>query len=414
MILHSRVGYEVTLGLLLFSFGVYFLWKSLAKSHYLTWALVFLSLSTYAAYSERFIVPILLLGYLILFRKQVFRKGITGSLWISLTAAILLQIPNLYLLFTPAFFPKSNLIAQGIISAQMVKLATLFPGFISISLAWVREYLSQYVTYFSPQSLFFLPDPDLQRSIPALSVFYSWMVTPYLIGVYFLWKDKKNDFIKFLALLLFICPLPAAATKDPFATHRAIPLVLPLLVVITIGLDKIKKALSNRVWRALLVITLLISAVSLWRGYFVFLPKERAMYWQYGFNSLANEIKTRPDTHFVVDQSRLKPAYINLAFYLEYPPELFQRQVDQVVKNTYYLGTKFNNYYSFGQIETRNVDWETDPLKEQILIGDEYTISDSQAEEHKLTKAFEIRDPLNRIVFIGWETHPESGYTIIK
>jgi hypothetical protein len=257
-----------------------------------------------------------------------------------------------------------------------------------------------------------LPDPDPQRSIPTLSVFYFWMVVPYFVGLYLTWKERKKDFFKFLALLLVASPIPAAATKDPFATHRAIPLVLPLLVVIVVGIDRIKSSLSKRIWWILSVVTILISAILLWRGYFVFLPKERAIYWQYGFSSLSQEIKDHAGVHFIIDQSRIKSAYINLAFFLEYPPKLFQKGVDQTVKNNYYTNTVFNDHYNFGQVETRNIDWKTDPNVKQILVGDEYTISDTQALEHHLTKIFEIRDPLNRIIFIGWETNPKSGYTI--
>ena len=41
----------------------------------------------------------------------------------------------------------------------------------------LREFLSQYLAYLSPSNLFWYPDPDLQRSLPLLSVFSSfWLI----------------------------------------------------------------------------------------------------------------------------------------------------------------------------------------------------------------------------------------------
>lgn len=157
------------------------------------------------------------------------------------------------------------------------------------------------------------------------------------------------------------------------------------------------------------IFVVVMSAIFFWRSYFVFLPKERAIAWQYGFKKLAAEVTKRPGMHFVIDQTRLKPAYINMAFYLKYPPTDFQKTVDQNIKDNYYANLPFNDHYNFDQIETRNVDWKTDIYKKQILVGDEYTISESQAKEHSLTKIFEIRDPLERIIFMGFETNPEKA-----
>ena len=121
---------------------------------------------------------------------------------------------------------------------------------------------------------------------------------------------------------------------------------------------------------------------------------------------MAEEIKDRPNTKFLIDQSRVKPAYIQLAFFLAFPPEDFQKSVEPSVKENYYKSTNFNAHYSFGNIETRNIIWEIDSCEEKILVGDEFAISLEQANEHFLTKVFEIRDPIDRIIFVGYETNP--------
>lgn len=406
LILHSRVGYEVSTAYLLFSLGSLLFWIGLKKYKFLLPAFFFLSLSTYAAYSERFLVPIFIICLLFFFKKKLFLKKSLRYTLYGIFVLVLTQIPHLILLTTPAFFPKSNLIASSTIISQALKVAQFLPYPIAQGLSFLREFSSQYLTYFSPRSLFFLPDPDPQRSLPALSVFYFWLIIPFFLGIYALWTKRKEPFSKFIFLLTLLSPIPAALTKDPFASHRAMPLLLPLILIIGLGIDLIIDRIKGFVWIPTFSLLFLFSLLLLWRSYFVFLPKERAKDWGYGFNLLAQEIKVRPNTKFVIDQARIKPAYIQLAFFLAFSPEDFQKSVDQSVKKNYYKNTNFDAYYSFGNIETRNIFWEKDSYQEKILVGDELSISPKQANEHFLTKVFEIRDPIDRIIFVGYETNP--------
>ena len=393
IVFHSRVGYEVSLAFLLFALGCLFLWLGLTKPSRLIWATIFLSLSTYAAYAERFLVPMVIVGFVLVFRKVLFDKKFRSSLTTSFFIFLITQIPHMLLLTTPAFFPKANLW-----------------GFENSGSFWdkfgiIREFFSRYFVYFSPRSLFFLPDPDPQRSIPDLSVFYPWMLIPYLLGIYAFWKRRKEDFSKFIIMLLVLTPIPAAFTRDPFATHRALPVVLPLIVVITAGIDSLVKRLGSRNWFPLFVITFGWSLLLLWRSYFVILPIERARYWGYGVRELAEQIIQRPDESFMIDESRTKPTYINLAFFLKYPPDKFQKETDKGVKENYYTSVDFDSHYRFANIETKAVTWGEDIYKAQILVGDELVISAQQAKEHLLEEVFEIKDPLGQVVFRGYRTN---------
>ena len=234
------------------------------------------------------------------------------------------------------------------------------------------------------------------------------MIIPYFVGVYLLLKGRKKRSLKFILLLCLLAPLPAALAGDPFSTQRALPLLLPLIIVIALGTDRIIAKLKTKIWLPALAILISFSLLLLWRSYFVFLPNERAKAWGYGFRQLAEEIKKRPSDKFLIDQSRIKPAYIELTFFLKYPPEKFQKELDQTIKENYYTNTSFSENYSFGNIETRNINWEEDIYKEQILVGDELAISEGQAKEHFLTKVFEIRDPVDTIVFQGYKTDPKE------
>lgn len=408
-IFFSRVGYEVTLAFAIFSLGVYLLWLGLKRPKLIATGLLTLSLSAYTAHTEIYLVLLFVFSALIIFRNQLFSKKAKKWTLLGLTLAAAIQIPQILLIKTPAFWNKESLFYSKAISNYAKNHLHFLPQVLAIPLAFIREFSSQWLTYFSPRSLFFLPDPDPQRSIPELSVFYDWMLAPYLVGLWLLWNNRKKDWGKYLLLLLVLSPVPAALVGDPFSTQRALPLLFPLVLVIALGTDKLFSFLKYGWQRIILVfIILTYSFLWLWRGYFVFFPKERAVHWGYGFGQLAKIIKNNPNKKYIIDQGRMKPAYIQLAFFWQYPPARLQKAVDLKIATNYYWQTDFDDQYTFANVEIRPIYWKGDIYKEQILVGDELAISEDQAEEHFLKKVFEIKDPLNNLLFQGYATDPTT------
>jgi len=410
----SRVGYEMNLAFLIFSLSALLIWLGIKKPVFLTLGLSSLSLATYADYTQWLLAPLFLVGLTIFFKREIFVRKNVGYLLTGAALGFLIQIPHLIILTTPAFLIKTNQFYTATIIAQAERTSNLLPMFIAIPLAFLGEFLSKFFTFFSPRSLFFLPDPDPQRSLPELSVFYQWMIIPYLVGLYFLFKERAKPAFKFLLLLAIITPIPAALTRDPFHVQRALPLLLPLILIITIGVDKLIYKRHALIWLPVFLLLIISSLLLLWRSYFLFLPQERARVWAYGFSELAEQIREHPNEKFVIDQrDKMKPenlAYIQLAFFLKYPPEKLQEVVSPTIKENYYMNTSFIYQYHFGNIETRAIYWKEDECEEQILAGDEISISKEQIEEHFLTKIFEIRDPIDQIIFRGFRTNPKEKF----
>jgi len=382
-IFYARIGYEVTLAFFLSTLAATTLWLSFKNNKYLPISALLFSLATYAAYTQRFLVPIFLLFFLLVFRKQVFTKSNHKALTRSLIIILVTQIPNFFLLTTPAFFPKSDVSSSS-------------------------YFLAKLVSYFSPRSLFFTPDPDPQRSIPELSTLYFWLVVPYIIGAIKLFQKPRLPQNKFILLLLFTAPIPASLTKDPFSTHRAMPLLLPVILIITMGLETLSQKIKKYLFIPALIPLIVYSFLMLYRGYFVLLPQQRAMVWGAGVDKLAEYILSNPNSFFIIDTNRVKPPYAALAFYLAYPPEKFQKQVDQTIKNNYYQNPPFSNHFKFANLETRPINWGVDIYKKVILVGDNIAISQTQAAEHSLEKVFEVKDPLDKIVFEAYKTNPKE------
>ncbi len=413
IVLHSRVGYEVSLGFLLLSIGVYYLYRSLSSVRYAPVAMFFLSASTYAAYAERFVVPLLLIGFSYQYRKVLFTRKNKNTLILSAFIGFLTQIPNLFLLTTPAFFPKDDLISQGIIIAQADKLSHFMPRQLAVILSFIREFLAQYTTYFSPESLFFKPDPDLQRSIPFLSVLYPWCIVPFISGIYWLYLNYKTKTAQFIILLLIVSPIPAALTKDPFSTHRALPHLLPILLTIACGFGLLISNFGRKVI-AIILLCLLFSVFTLWRSYFVLLPFLRAPYWGYGYSQVSSFIKDHSDEHILFDESRQHPVYSQFLFYTMFDPSEFQSTIPNEARENYYQDPPFNSNFNFGNISIRSINWEVDVYTPQIIIGDSVAVSEAQAKEHSLTKVLEVKSPSDEVLFIGWRTDPSKKCKIEK
>lgn len=409
VVFQGRIGYEVSLAFFIFSLGSLLLWQSLKNGKWLIPAFLVLSLSTYAAYAERFIVPALIFWFLVVFKNRLLAKDSIKYFKSALLILLVTQIPHIILLATPAFFPKANEIGSAAIMLQAEKLLSLFPKPLALAISFVREFSSQFINYFSPSTLFLVNGQDL----PQIPPFYQWMVVPYVLGLFALWKSKAKDLSVFILLLALVTPIPSSLTKDPFSAHRAMPIVLPLMLVISVGIDKLvkrqlfRKQNLNVIFKSILVtFVFVVSVLFFWRSYFVFFPKEKAKSWGYGYNFLAEIIKTNPDEHYVIDQARIQIPYVELAFFLKVPPSQFQRSVDQNIKSHYYDGLPFDPNFHFANIETREIDWEKDIYRNQILVGDSLAISPGQAKEHFLYNMFEIKDPFGEVIFQGYKTNP--------
>lgn len=404
-IFFSRGAYEANLAFLIISLSIYLLLLAREKGFYLIPAFVLLAISTYAYQAERVVSYLIIPGYLFAYFRNNVSAFIKSRVFIiSILLFLAIQIPQFVLAFNPSFSMR----ASGLFYGDKVKVQgdkIFLPKIISYSLSLTREFSSNFVSYFSPRNLFWEGDPDKQRSLPGIGPMYFWMVVPYLVGLYLLIKERRNKDILFIFSLMLSFVLVPALTRDPFSTLRSLPLTFPLSVLVSLGILNILPVF-RKFGFLLFIILVALSAVFFWRSYFVLLPHERAKIWGYGYEELAKQIKAKPEQEFMIDTSRLKPPYIELAFFLKYPPAKLQLAVDPTIKDNYYTNTKFDNHYKFANLESRGIDWEEDIYKEQVLVGDEFAISALQAKEHFLTKVFEIKDPVGEIVFVGYKTNP--------
>jgi len=273
---------------------------------------------------------------------------------------------------------------------------------------WVKSsylninFIHQYLTFFSPSNIFSQEDIDPQRSVPKIAIFYFWQFIPLILGIIKLTKNRHQYIYQVLILLLLLSPLPAAFANANYATQRALAMLFPYSIIMSLGIIEL---LHRPRIKYLFLLIIPFSCLILWRSYFIFLPKDRIFQWYGGFKEMTDFINKHPNYHFIIDDSFHIP-HIDYLFFSQYPPQKYQQEKG-TLKN-YYSNTLFVNSGIFSNIEIKRIDKLKDVNKKQILMYSVYrTFTPEQIKESCLTKVFEFDDYKGDPLFQGFLTNPE-------
>lgn len=368
-IFYSRAAVETNLGLSLFLLGVYFISLFLFKGKFIYFFLssLSLSLSVYAYHSER-VLSVLFLFLVVVFFWKKFRINVvlTG---VGVMLFVLVLLPQLLLWQTDAFSRRLgsvNYFSEAFFEKHGGEYKDMFLGrFIYVS----REFLSQYISYLSPRNLFFDADSQSSRSVPGMSVFYNWMLVPFLVGVGALILKKKSMGEKMLFLTVALSVVPAAMTRDAFYTLRVLPLFWGVGIIIGFGLVSIGRMLGNRVFVVALGTLVAYSLYMFYGHYFVLFRVERSGDYGYQFLELVKKLDKYEGRKIVIDNTTAPAVYIYWLFQKRVSPEDLKDQ-GKFITSEYYNLPGFDTRYSIGNVEIRPIDWVKDSCGESIIVGD--------------------------------------------
>lgn len=416
-ILFGRTNFECNVALFFFLTGVLLLYKSLKKPWLIIVSALMFAIAIPAYHSQRIITPLMLLILFIRFRNILTDRQHRVYVAVGMILGIIISIPTLTVSFTPGFLARAtglnifshiHQMPDGYLASYKGILSPIING------SWfltTREFLFLYFSYFSPRNMFFLGDYGARSSFPELATFFVWQFPFYIYGLWLLFAKKGMTEIKFFIIAtLLISPIPAAVTRDPYTTIRALPMVVPQIVIISIGLMETYFILRKSVYKkaAILVFGFLVifSIIKLYSSVIILNERYRAKAWDYGWQQVAEILKNlNPGLPIVVDNAR-SDAYPQLAFYLKYDPTKFQKENPEVPLNEYYTNLYHDRTKHVGNIVTRSIEWRNDLIPDQYLIGDELAISLQQIEEHKLTLISQIYYPDGTVAYRIVRTNP--------
>ena len=387
-IFFSRGAIEANLALALFIASLYLIFNGIKnnKGSILNIGFITLALTNYAYHSYRFLSIITVLALLTFFfkllKKRLFIPTVIG---IILFAVILL--PQLFLINTPGSLTRATALdytSDSYFKENSGTLCCSLPGKITFI---SRTFFAKYFDYISLNSLFFDSDPSPVRSIPELGSFYSWMLFPFLLGLFIVTREYYRKSLRagvnfFMTIGLFSI-VPAAFTRDDLYFLRVLPFLWLVSILAGFGLLAIFKRInSNLLKLGFATFLLTISLLNLYTNYFYIFKEERSVEQSGLLQQLFIYTRSNPDKHFIIDLTEPLSYGIGLYVYKTDPKE-FSRQANLKMME-YYTDTSLKTNYSIGNTDIRAINWGVDNCQGNYLVGDERTISEERISSNHL------------------------------
>lgn len=401
-ILFSRLTVEANLSVTIFSLGVLLLFLSTKRSSLFPIACLIMGFASHAYYSERITTILFIISFVSFFRKNFLNKGNLFLTLVGLGIFVTTQIPHVIIAFTGAFSRRFDQVSY--VNTQLSNDNSIFTVINNL----LSLFINNYISYFSPKNLFFEGDPDLGRTLPGLSVFYTWLIVPFFIGLRYLFKNLSLPLSKVLLSLMVITPIPAALTGDFFYPLRILCFLWTISIIASVGLYHILRFIKFKIIKILLSFILLTySLFTLYSSYYSVSKYESAESFGYAYITLLDVLKNYPNQEAYIDSTRDQGVGIRNAYLKQYDPIKLQQQLRSQMKSPYYSSmVNSDETYNINNI-INNFSWQYTCRKNILLIGDTITISDEQVKNHNLKKEFEIKNPLSRkISLIGYSTNP--------
>ena len=337
----SRGAWESNTALFFIVLGIYLFYK---KSHLFPLPLV---IALYTYHSSRLIIPALFIILFFKYYKQLLNKNTI----LSLIFSGLLCIPLLFSFLNSG--GTTRLAGVGLSAdrgplSRSEELLNQHPNFnyydriihnqrFLYILSWGQKYLSHFDLNF-----LFLNGDDVPRSkSPEIGQLYLIELPLIILGVYHLLAFQRSSALSFLIVsLLLVSPLASSLTFQAPSALRSLPLVIPLLILVSLGLNQIQvwllkiACLPTRQghWSlfvsCFLVIGYLYSILYFLSSYFIHSPQKYAFAWNRGFSDIIPIIKKNKNNYQnIYVTNKYDQPYILYLFFSKYDPVKIQNQI---------------------------------------------------------------------------------------
>lgn len=374
---YSRGAWETNVATFFMLAGVLTFVKSLTNLRWLWLSVLSLVSAMYTYQTPRLIIPILIFLLVIFYwKKLMIKKNIAPAFFM-----VVLMIPLMVILSTNAGLARFQ--GVSIFSdpgpwnrTNQERGYHQNPGdfwarfYHNRLIAYGGSFLSHYLDHFSPNFLFINGDSLGRNKVPGIGQMYLLEIFTILAGFYF-WLKGKFENTKIIFLWLMIAPLAASLTYQTPHVLRAHNMVVPLTLVSGLGLG----ILLEKIWqltlplRYLLMTLLSFSTIIFISGYFhqyfIHLPKQYALEWEYGFSQVVPYVMTNLNKYQkIVITNRYDQPYILFLFYSSYDPIKYQQDFKTVGENNF----GFSTVTSFDKFEFRPIAKEEFRNSKKILF----------------------------------------------
>ena len=406
----SRTGFEANIGLFFLITGILFLLKFINSPNFRNTVIsaIFLGVSIYFYRSIQLFLPLLLIGVLIIFRKNIFNKE--NFKFIILGSIVFLAIT---LPFVPTMLSKegltrqrqtnfisnsSNEVYKSSVKINELGKSTFSKVIFNRRVVYLEIFVRNYFSHFSPNFLFLNGDPNPRHSVRGIGVLYSWEFIFVILGSFTLFKLNPKTRNTILYWIL-IAPIPAAlAYPAPHALRSLNILPVPQFII-ALGMIYLFIFLSVK-WRkafivafTLIIIVFMARYLYLYHNVFKF---ETSSEWADGYKqAVFKTMDLERDYQKIIVTGKYWQPYIYYLFYTKYSPKDYQLH-----------GTKkgFGKYYFGGTSwDMKGIElWESDLKKiadgkKTLLVLAPVDYELKKAEVKKITSIYNRN---NELVFI--------------
>jgi hypothetical protein len=343
-----------------------------------------------------------------IFRKELLEQKKKVLLGIIMLIVVVLP-------FMPAAISRDGLIRSGQVSIQnnsfnelykaslmQVKSGNTFVSKIIYNrrLVLAKIFVSNYLSHFSPNFLFFKGDANGRHGPRDMGLLYLWELPFIVFGLFLLFKLDKRVGAVILAWIL-ISPIPAAlSVPDPHALRTLNMLPMPQLVtalsVVSIY-SLIKQSFWKKIYVFLMAVIILIFFGLYLNNYYNYSAKITSADWADGYRQLMQYILPRENNYAkIVISGHYWQPYIYVLFYKKYDPKKYQSLGSHFAFDKYQFG---GDSWENGERELENVNLPAWTHSNNILVALSPAEYENQKNNiHELTRIYNHNHDLVFIV----------------
>ena len=347
----ARNAYEPIAGLF-FSILAWGLWlKALPKPKYFVLAILASATGILFYNLPLILLPMLFLGSTLIYRRQIKSKQI-----IILNFIAILLIGGIFLYATRAISAGKS--TTTVVNNQELRDQALGTSYASL-VAGVPSLISRvsnhrlllagwqmgkgYLSAFDFSYLFFLGDHNPWHNLRAIGVgdMNPVLVIPFLLGLYFLcrnWKDQKSQL---LILYLLASPIFSSLTIDAPITNRLLDLHVAILLISAVGISYLPKYLLRM--GILIYLGFLLFFLLRYFSIYNFTLSES---WQPGLGQMIKDVNKTAPAYEAIFVNDVSLAYIHFAVGTPFQAADFVKEA-QWYKDGFEQVSQFQQYHFY-------------------------------------------------------------------
>ncbi len=383
----SRGAWESSAALCFIIIGIYFFFKSIKEKFLFNFSLFTFNfvISLYIYHSARLIAPLLALTLCLLYFKFLIKK--IPQIFIPIFLGVILVLPVLFSFLHnggSARFGGVGLTAdQGPVWRSNELLnhhsqVTLFNRLIhNKRVLYLISWGEKYFSHFNMNFLAINGDEVPRSKVPEMGQIYLIEIPLLILGLIFLLKSKIYNLKSkiFIMAFLFIAPIASSLTFQAPSALRALPMVIPLSILISSGIYYLFSFISNKTTRhnaltlgGIFIIFYTYFIAYYFDSYFFHYAKRYPFAWQYQFDQLVPYLESQKNNYQnIYITNKYDQPYILFLFFSQYPPSKIQNQIKLTDPDNFGFSTVLNyDNYHFGKI-----NWEEIPWGSLVIASDE-------------------------------------------